>query len=142
MKVGIMFLRLLGTDCRKQEDASLKLGGSRPIRHENIGVIVRPIGRSGNTLFVAELKGLDASYDFVHVASHACGVVETEHEFVLWVDDEHGTDGERQGLLVGCAGIDHAVSHGDGAVGIADDWEFDLNFVFAVGHYVIEPFLV
>lgn len=104
-------------------------------------MIVRPIGRSGNTLFITELKGLDASHDFIHVTTDACGIVETEHEFVFGVDDEYGADGEGQGLLVGCAWIDHAVGCGDGAVGIADDGEFDLDFVFAVSYYVVEPFL-
>ena len=51
-------------------------------------MIVGPVGWCRDGLLVAELQGLDTAYDLRHVASHACWVVETQHEFVIGVDDK------------------------------------------------------
>mmetsp|Transcript_3703 Transcript_3703/g.8167 ORF Transcript_3703/g.8167 Transcript_3703/m.8167 type:complete len:248 (+) Transcript_3703:232-975(+) len=138
----IMLLGLLLAHRRQQEHTSLKIRRSRSIRHGNIFMIVRPIRRRGNALFVTQLQGLDAADDFVHVPSHAGGIVEAEHEFVFGIDDEYRANGEGEVLVVGCARINHSVGGGDGTVLVADDGEFDVDFVFAVGYHVVEPILM
>ena len=57
------------------------------------------------------------------------------------VHNEDRADGEGEVLLVGVARVDHAVGGGDGAVLVADDGEFDVDFVLAVGDDVVEPIL-
>jgi hypothetical protein len=89
-------------------------------------MIVGPVGGSRNGLFIGQLQGVDASHNFVHIATHAGGVIERQHEFVFWVDDKYGANGEGETLLVGISGIEHAKGGADGAVGVANDGEFDL----------------
>lgn len=138
---GIMLLRFLLAHGGKEEDRSLEVGRPAPVGHGDVGVVVGPVGRRRNAPLVAELQGLDAANDLVHVPSDAGGVVETQHQLVLGVDDEDRADGEGQILLVGRARVDHAVGGGDGAVLVANDGEFDVNLILAVSHDIVEPIL-
>jgi len=137
----VVLLRLLLANGGQQEHASLELSAPGPIGHGDVGMIVRPIRRGGDALLVAQLQRLHAPYDLVHVASHARGVIEREHELVLGIDDEDGADGERQVLRVGIARVDHAVGGRDGAILVADDGKLDVDLVFTVGDDIVKPFL-
>jgi hypothetical protein len=97
IKSRIRGLGLLIRNSRKQKDTPLELGRTSPIGHDDFFMIVGPIGRSGNRLFVRELQRLDASNNFVHVATDASRVVEREHEFIFGIDDKHGT-GDRKAI--------------------------------------------
>ena len=95
-----------------------------------------------DTLLIAELESLNTPDNLIHVPSNACGIVETEHEFVLGVDDKHCTDSQRELLLIATAWVDHSVRHGDGAILITNDRELDVNLILAVSNNVFKPLIV
>jgi hypothetical protein len=64
---------------RQQKDGTLELGRASTVRHENILVIVWPIGWGGNGLPIRKLQGLDAADDLVHVTTDTRRVVEGQH---------------------------------------------------------------
>lgn len=126
----------------QQEDAAHEFVRPSPVRQGDVGVIVRPIGGRRDRLFVRQLQCLDASDDLIHVPAHAGGVIQAQHEFVLRIDNKDGADRQRKGLIARRAGINHPVCGADGPVAIADNGEFDLDFILAVSNDVTEPLLV
>jgi hypothetical protein len=66
----------------------------------------------------------------------------THHEFVLGIDDKYGPDSEWEVLFVTVARIDHAIGSGNGTIGVTNNGELNCNFIFTVGHYITEPFVV
>eukprot|EP00232_Nephroselmis_pyriformis_P029101 CAMPEP_0182869000 /NCGR_PEP_ID=MMETSP0034_2-20130328/9659_1 /TAXON_ID=156128 /ORGANISM="Nephroselmis pyriformis, Strain CCMP717" /LENGTH=203 /DNA_ID=CAMNT_0025001435 /DNA_START=99 /DNA_END=707 /DNA_ORIENTATION=- len=128
--LGEVLLRILRGDGREQEDGALHADGL---------VVVGPVGRGGDAALGGELQSLDAAADLVHVAADGRGVVESELELLLGVDDEHRTDGEGEALVVEVAGVEHVVLDGDAAVGVADDGEVDGDAILAVRDDVLEP---
>jgi len=136
-----MLVRLFLGDRRQQEDRALE-GGRAAIARRDVGVVVGPVGRRGDRLFIRELQSRDAAHNLIHVAPDARWVVEREHQLVLGVDDEDGADGKGQVLVARGAWVDHAVRGRDRAVGVADDRKLDLDVVLAVCHHVVQPLLV
>lgn len=60
----------------------------------------RPALRRRDLLLVGELERVDAAQDLVELATGARRVLERQADRLLVVDDEDGTDGERETLLV------------------------------------------
>ena len=126
----------------QKEDAALKVRRAAAIGKNNLLVIVGPVGGRGNGFLVAELQGFDAAHNFVHVATHAGRIVQTQHEFVFRIDDKDRANREGQLLLTRGGRINHAVGRADGTVGITNNGKFHLDFVFAVSHHVLQPVIV
>lgn len=142
MVVRVTLRGFIGGYSGQQKDGSLELGRVCAIRHEHFGVVVGPVGRCGDALFVGQLERLDAAHNLVHVAADAGGVVERQHELVLGVDDKDGANRQRQGLFVRSSRVQHAKRRADGSIGIADDRELDFDLVLAVRDHIREPFIV
>jgi hypothetical protein len=64
------------------------------------------------------------------------------HLLVLGVDDKDGANGKWEALLCRSTGIQHAKGLRDLAVGVTNNGEFNLDFVFAVRHDITEPIVV
>merc|ERR1711915_57108 len=95
---------------REQEHGTLVFVGTSTI-NLNVSMVVRPISWCRNRLLVRKLKGLNTTYNLVHVTTYACRVVKGEHQLVLRVDNEDCADGQWQGLLITCSRINHSI-HG------------------------------
>ena len=95
-----------------------------------------------DTLLIAELEGFNATNNLIHVPSNASWIVETEHEFVLGIDDKYCTDSQRQFLLIAATWVDHPVRHGDGTILITNDGELDLNLILAMSNNVFKPLIM
>lgn len=117
-----------GTDINRQNEWHFhqisiltEFGRTSAIWHGNFTMIVRPVSGRGNALLVAELKGFHTTHDFIHVTADASGVVQTEHQLVLGVDDENSTDGEGQILLVRVSRVNHSVFGANHPVLVTND---------------------
>merc|ERR1719265_885578 len=86
--------------------------------------------------------GLDTAYNLVHIATNTGWVIEHQHQLVLWVDDEHRTDSQREGLLVTRSLVNHAICHRNGSILITNDGELNFDLVFAVRHHIPEPIMM
>jgi hypothetical protein len=87
------------------------------LREQSLGLLVldagvdnniisrNPVDGSGDAVLVAGLEGVDNSEDLGGVAASGCWVGEDEANGFLGVDDEDGTDGERNALGVDVGGI-------------------------------------
>jgi len=85
-----------------------------------------PVDRGGNTVLVASLERVDDSEDLGGVTAGRGWVGEDETDGLLGVNDEDGTDGERNALGVNVGGIlvvKHVIGICDLAVLVADDGE-------------------
>jgi hypothetical protein len=129
-------------DSGQQKDGTLERGRARTVGHENILVVVGPVGGGGNGLLIRQLQGLDAADNLIHIASDASGVVEREHKLVFRVDDKDGTNGQGQSLIFRSACVDHTIGHANRAIGVSDDRELDFDLVLAMGNDIAEPVVV
>jgi len=80
-------------------------------------------------VLVAGLQGVDNAEDLGGVATSGGWVREDGADGLLWVDDEDGTNGERDslGVNVGCVlVVQHVVGEGDLALLVANDGELKL----------------
>lgn len=140
---GILRVRVFLGNRREQKDAPLEVRRSFSVAaNGDIHMVVGPVGRRRDRLFIAQLECLDATDNLIGVPTHAGRIVQREHELVFGVDDKDGSDCQREVLLVACSGVNHPVGGTDGPVGIADDREFDLDVALAMGDDVLEPFRV
>ena len=119
VKVGIILLGLRLTDRGEQKDGPLEFIRMSSIFQQDRLVVIGPVGRCGNGLFIRKLQGLYATDNLVHVAADAGWVVEVQHELVFGVDDEHRTNGQRECLFVRITRVDHTVGHRDLTVRVA-----------------------
>jgi hypothetical protein len=129
-------------DSRQQKDGTLERGRARTVGHENILVVVGPVGRGGNGLLIRQLQGLDTADNFVHIASDTSGVVEREHKLVFWVDDKDGTNGQGQLLFFRSARVDHTIGRANGTISVSNDRKLDFDLVLAMGNDIAEPVVV
>ena len=63
-------------------------------------MIFGPVSWCRDGLLVAKLQSLYATDDLRHVATHACWVVETQHELVVGVDDKDASVLQQANLSV------------------------------------------
>lgn len=105
-------------------------------------MIQRPVRWGRNRLAVTELKGLDAAHNFVHVATYASWVVDSQHQFVLRVDDKDGSNGQGESLFVGRPRVNHTVGSGDAAVDVRNDGKLDFNRGVALSDDIMKPRIV
>lgn len=109
--LGEELLSLLALDGRVDNDVvtcdgSVRLYFLVVISSSSAGVLTRdPVDRGGDAVLVASLERVDNAEDLSGVAASAGGVREDGADGLLGVDDEDGTDGESDALLVDVGGV-------------------------------------
>ena len=93
---------------------------------------LRPVGRSGDSLVVGELEGVEHSDDLIKVPSTRSRVDEHQTDLLFWVDDEDAPHSERKcGLLLGVVELSkHSILSGDLSGGVGNDWVVHLCVVY------------
>lgn len=89
-----------------------------------------PVDRGSHTLPVAGLEGVDDTENLGRVTAGRGRVHHREADFLVWVDDEHGPDGEGDALLVYVIQVllvDHVIQEGNFAVSVGDDGELHVS---------------
>lgn len=107
-------VRLLGRDRRVNDDLASRL----------------PVGGRGDPVLVAELERVDRAQDLVELTAGRRRVLKNQTDRLLRVDDEHGSDGERDALLVDVGEVllvEHVVQASDLTSRISDDRELEVD---------------
>jgi len=109
---------------------------------ENLGLLVGnwrgdddvvswdPVDWGGDTVLIGGLERVDDTEDLGGVAASGGWVGEDETDSLLWVNDEDGTDGESDALLIDVGGIlviNHVVGKSDLTLLVTNDWELEIS---------------
>lgn len=103
----------------------------------------QPVDGSGDTVLVGGLESINDTEDLGGVTASGGGVADDQTDLLLGVDNEDGTDGESDALLVDVGGVivvNHVVEVGDLALGVGDDGELEVGAGNLVN--VLDPLLV
>jgi len=96
----------------------------------NNNIVTRdPVDRSGDAMLVTSLERVDDTKNLSGVSASRGGVREDEANCLLGINDENGSDSERNALGVDIGGVlvvKHVVEVSNLSLLVANDWESEL----------------
>ena len=69
MIAWVGFIGFFFGNSREQKDGTFKVTRATAIGHDNVGMVVGPIGRRRNGFLVGQLQRLDTTHNLVHVST-------------------------------------------------------------------------